>query len=542
MHPDDIQRVLDYHVSVLQRPGIHPPIEFRYRDREGQWRYLEAISNNLLADPEVSGIVVSARDITERKRYEDQLTRQAYYDTLTGLPNRALFMERLLDAMAERAGQPHTLAVLFVDLDRFKLINDSLGHGAGDELLRGVATRLSDCVDATDTVARFGGDEFTLLLKDVRDPDDAKHVGDRIVQAMRRPFDLEGQECYSGASVGVRLSRPPHATADELLRDADIALYQAKAAGKGRVVVFDQAMNENAIAQLGLESDLQRAVERGELRVYYQPIVALGSGAVVGAEALLRWQHPQRGLVPPSQFIPLAEETGLIIPIGQWVLEQACRQTRAWHDARGLDPASFVVSVNLSAKQFQQPGLTSQVARVLSDTGLDPAALKLEITESVLMLNAEHTIQTLLALRGLGVRLAIDDFGTGYSSLSYLRRFPVDTLKIDRSFVSSLTIDESAAAIVQAVDALARALKIDVTAEGIETPDQLARVERLLHGHAQGYYFSRPLTGESMEHLLSTGRGAPIAGTSGIGPMGDPRIIHLPFPGLAGGMDGRDVA
>jgi EAL domain-containing protein (putative c-di-GMP-specific phosphodiesterase class I) len=359
---------------------------------------------------------------------------------------------------------------------------------------------------------------------------------------MRRPFDLEGQECYSGASVGVRLSRPPHATADELLRDADIALYQAKAAGKGRVVVFDQAMNENAIAQLGLESDLQRAVERGELRVYYQPIVALGSGAVVGAEALLRWQHPQRGLVPPSQFIPLAEETGLIIPIGQWVLEQACRQTRAWHDARGLDPASFVVSVNLSAKQFQQPGLTSQVARVLSDTGLDPAALKLEITESVLMLNAEHTIQTLLALRGLGVRLAIDDFGTGYSSLSYLRRFPVDTLKIDRSFVSSLTIDESAAAIVQAVDALARALKIDVTAEGIETPDQLARVERLLHGHAQGYYFSRPLTGESMEHLLSTGRGAPIAGTSGIGPMGDPRIIHLPCPGLAGGMDGRDVA
>jgi diguanylate cyclase (GGDEF)-like protein len=385
-------------------------------------------------------------------------------------------------------------------------VNDSLGHAAGDALLLGIAQRLGAAVRPSDTVARLGGDEFALLIEDVGHPSEALRVAERVLEAVRRPIRVGGHELVMIASIGITLSTPATAygRADEPLRDGDIAMYQAKATGGGRAVLFDASMNAPARERLEMEADLHRALERGELRLVYQPEVDLATGAIVGVEALVRWQHPQRGLLGPGAFIALAEETGQIMAVGRWVLSEACRQLRAWQTAYPAG-APLVMSVNLSIRQCRQPDLVEQVAGILAEHDIDPPCLRLEITESVMMEDVEASIATLHALRELGVRLAIDDFGMGYSSLSYLHRLPAETLKIDRSFVSALGRDEGPASIIRAITALAQALKMDVTAEGIETREQLSQVRGMDCDRGQGFYFAQPLSSDALDKILRSG-------------------------------------
>jgi diguanylate cyclase (GGDEF)-like protein/PAS domain S-box-containing protein len=473
--------------------------EFRVQHSDGSWRHLEAICRDLRTEPEIRGLVLNARDVSERKLLERELAHRAYHDALTELPNRDLLLDRLGHALARSARSGQRTAVLFVDLDSFKIINDTLGHQAGDRLLVSVARRLRASVRAGDTAARMAGDEFILLLEDLSNADEAQVVAERFQLQLRTPIKLGDQQIVVNASIGIAWSDGTDgAIADELLRQAEVALFTAKHQGKGQITWFDESMTRTSLDRLALEADLQRALERGEFRVWYQPIVDLPSGRISGVEALLRWQHPERGLVPPDAFIRAAEETGLIVPIGRWVLREACVHARAWQDVCPL-----VVSVNLSARQFQHPGLIRDVAQALADSGLASAALKLEVTESVAMEAGAGTIQTFQALRGLGVRLAIDDFGTGYSSLAYLKRFPVDTLKIDRAFVNGVAEDQQDAAIVRSVVSLARTLGMRVTAEGIETPEQLRVLRSLGCDEGQGYLFQRPKPAEVMTALLS---------------------------------------
>ena len=453
----------------------------------------------------MGGIVLNARDISERKELEDRLAHQAFHDPLTGLANRALFVDRLGHALERAKRQDELLAVMFVDLDGFKVVNDSLGHEVGDRLLVTVGERLRAYSRATDTVARLGGDEFTLLLEDVIDVDGAARVAERIQNQLRVPVELDGHEVVVSASVGIALTAPGQHAADDLLRNADIALYRAKNRGKDRYEVFDTSMHEGALERLKLESDLRHAVERDEFRVYYQPKVLLKSGGIIGFEALVRWEHPERGLVSPAEFIPVAGETGLIVPIGRWVLERACRQVAGWAaESPGRSPrgTNLAVSVNLSARQFQQKNLAHDVRRILEETGLSPGSLILEITEGVVMDDAPLTSKVMSELKDLGVRLSIDDFGTGYSSLSYLKRFPADFLKIDRSFVDGLGRDPESEAIVSAMIGLSRDLGLEVVAEGIEDAHQLELLNRMGCELGQGYYFAKPLPPEEAVALL----------------------------------------
>jgi diguanylate cyclase (GGDEF)-like protein len=443
----------------------------------------------------------------ERQTFQQQLWRQAFHDPLTGLPNRALFRDRLEQALNRAERRMRSVAVLFLDIDNFKLVNDSLGHEQGDALLLTVAQRLQACLRAGDTAARLGGDEFTLLLEDISAVEDASRVADRVAAALRAPLVLDGQEVFPTASIGIALSTPRRSRPDSILRDADVAMYHAKAEGKDRSAVFDATMLEQAAERLTLEADLRRAVDRGELLVHYQPIVSMKDRAVVEVEALVRWQHPERGLVSPAEFIPVAEATGLIVPIGQQVLEQACRQAAAWQTRYPTEP-KLVVSVNLSARQFQHPDLLDDIRRAVGAAGLDPHCLKLEITESTVMQDAEAAVATMNELKSLGIQLAIDDFGTGYSSLGYLKRFPIDTLKIDRSFVSGLGQDAQDTAIVRSVLALARSLGLSVTAEGIETTGQEVQLAALDCDRGQGYLFARPLAATDVDAMLFAGRAA----------------------------------
>jgi diguanylate cyclase (GGDEF)-like protein/PAS domain S-box-containing protein len=472
--------------------------EFRIQHRDGTWRHIEAICRDLRAEPEIRGMVLNARDVSERKALESELAHRAYHDALTELPNRDMLLDRLGHALARSARSGQRTAVLFVDLDSFKIINDTLGHQAGDSLLVSVAQRLRASVRAGDTAARMAADEFILLLEDLSDIDEARHVAERFLTQLRTPIDLGDQSVVVSASIGIACSDGAEGIlADDLLRQAEVAVHAAKDQGKGQIAWFDGSMTRTSLDRLALEADLQRALENSEFRVWYQPIVDLPSGRLSGVEALLRWQHPTRGLVPPDKFIGAAEETGLIVPIGRWVLREACRQAKAWQTVWPL-----VVSVNLSARQFQHPGLLQDVATALTDSDLAPEMLKLEVTESVAMDAGVGTIQTFQALRGLGARLAIDDFGTGYSSLAYLKRFPVDTLKIDRSFVNGVAEDEQDAAIVRSVVALARTLGMRVTAEGIENTDQLEALRGLACDEGQGYLFARPGAAEAISALL----------------------------------------
>jgi diguanylate cyclase (GGDEF)-like protein len=443
-------------------------------------------------------------------RIRTQLTARRA-DPLTGLPNRLLFMDRLSQRIARSGTTADSgdFAVFFLDLDRFKVINDSLGHIAGDELLNAIARRLEQSLRCTDTIARFdadctlarlGGDEFTVLLAGVRSESDARAVAERLVAAVCKPIELAGREVAISASIGVVMGDPRYQRAEDMIRDADTAMYRAKALGKARCEIFDSSMLDAARERLLVESDLRRAIERQELRLCYQPIVALSGEHLSGFEALLRWQHPTRGLLPPDAFIPIAEETGLIVPIGQWVLREACGQMRAW-DLEFPDCADLIVNVNLSARQCLDPNLPGDVARVLLETGLQPSRLKLEITESLVLERSDAVIGILTGLRALGVQLGLDDFGMGYSALSYLPRLPVQTLKIDRSFVSGID-DAGNLEIVRAILALAAGLSMNVTAEGVETEGQLARLRDLSCEFGQGFYFDKPLTIDRVSDVL----------------------------------------
>jgi len=446
-------------------------------------------------------------DVTARRTLEAQLAHQAFNDALTGLPNRALFMNRLAQSLDAAAREQHTIGVIFLDLDRFKIINDSLGHVIGDQLLVAVGKRLQEVLRPGDTIARLGGDEFTLLLEGPVSVADAAGIAERICTVLEPPFVLNGQEIFTTASVGIALSQVGHEAPMNLLRDADIAMYRAKDKGVARYEVFDPSMNAYAVRRLELETRLRQAVEHNELTLHYQPVVSLASGEITGMEALVRWEYPGRGIIPPGEFIPLAEETGLILPIGHWVLEEACRQARRWQTSRAF-PAfdrHFSVNINLSAKQFGQPNLIAEVAAILRETGVDPDGITLEITESVMMDNAESTAHTLHKLKELGVRLAMDDFGTGYSSLSYLKRFPMDVLKIDKSFVDGLGEDDDNIAIVRAIISLGQALGVALVAEGVETAGQIAVLQSLGCEVGQGFYFAQPLPLDAARVIVTRG-------------------------------------
>jgi diguanylate cyclase (GGDEF)-like protein/PAS domain S-box-containing protein len=444
---------------------------------------------------------ILTRDITERRRAEEQLLHDAFHDSLTGLPNRALFMDHLKLAVNHcRRRKSYLFAVLFIDLDRFKVINDSLGHMVGDELLVAIARRLEVCLRDGDTIARLGGDEFTILLDGITDYGDAHRVAERVQEVLEQPFNLAGRELFVTASVGIKYSSGGDEQPEDLLRDADTAMYCAKALGKAQYQVFDARMHTHALTLLQIESDLRRAIDRQELQVYYQPIVSLEDGQIYGFEALVRWHHPKRGLILPSDFIPIAEETGLIIPIDRWVLKQACLQMCRWQEALPVT-RRMKISVNLSCKQFMQPTIVRQVLETLQDTGLDPSSLKLEITESVMMERGDYAMGVLEQLSKAGIELSLDDFGTGYSSLSYIHRFPVTALKIDQSFIKRIGGEENGE-IVRAVVTLARNLGLEVVAEGIETVMQLDQLKALGCEQGQGHYFSEPVSEESATEMI----------------------------------------
>jgi diguanylate cyclase (GGDEF)-like protein/PAS domain S-box-containing protein len=494
IHDADRERVKE-EIAAHQK-GLTPHFESEHRvlHKDGSVRWM--LSRGV-AVHDTSGNTLrmagSQTDITEGK----------VSDPLTGLPNRLLFIDRvgrLIKHLKRRKN--HMFAVLFMDLDGFKMINDSMGHLIGDQLLLGVAKRLGKCLRSTDTVARLGGDEFTVLLDDIKDPSDAKGAADRLMKALASPFLLGGKEVFTSVSIGIALSNPGYEQPEDILRDADTAMYRAKSLGKARYEVFDADMRAGMMARLQLEMDLRGAVERGEFRNFYQPIVALDSGEIVGFEALSRWQHPTRGLVGPNEFIPVAEETGLIRELGWRNLREACRQISEWR-AGSIANRHLTISVNLSAKQFSQPNLVEDIRKLLLELALPSEALKLEITESTVMADPSVAVEMLQQMKSLGIRLAIDDFGTGYSSLSYLHRFPLDTLKIDRSFISGMGDEGEGMEIARTILPMANSLRLDVVAEGVETVQQVALLQSLQCKYGQGYYFSRPLSAEGTAALLA---------------------------------------
>ena len=450
------------------------------------------------------GFAIVMRDITERRQAEERTAHEAAHDNLTGLPNRAFFIDHLKRAIARsKRHADYMFAVLFLDLDRFKNINDSLGHVIADQLLVEIGRKLEVALRPEDMVARFGGDEFVVFLDDIKAVSDATRVANRIHLELVSPFNIGGNEVFTSTSIGIALSLHGYDRPEDCLRDADTAMYRAKALGSARHEIFDKSMHDHAVALLKLETDLRRAVERGEFRVHYQPIVSLKTSRISGFEALLRWQHPARGLILPAEFIAVAEETGLIIPIGQWILGEACRQTRIWQEQIDADPP-LVISVNLSSKQFLQNDLIERINQMLLTTGFDARSLKLEITESVVMENAGEATARIGQLRDLGVKLYMDDFGTGYSSLSHLHRFPVGTLKIDRSFINQMSAPDENSEIVRTIVSLAHNLHMEVIAEGVETEEQLSHLKGLECEYGQGYYFSRPVDAESAGGLIAS--------------------------------------
>jgi diguanylate cyclase (GGDEF)-like protein/PAS domain S-box-containing protein len=484
--------------EVLQCALVH---------RDGTPHQFEVNCTNLLADEHVGGIVLNCRDISERKAFEEQLTHQAFHDPVTGLANRALFAERVRHAIARTRREHQSVAVVFLDLDDFKTINDSLGHAAGDEVLVEVAKRLATSIRASDTAARFGGDEFALLLEDIEGVQEAADTADRVLEALALPLPVAHKELSLRCSIGISVvSEGTPAGAEELIRDADAAMYRAKRDGKGSYRLFEPEMHEGVLARLELRTDLQRAIATEQLELYYQPVVRIHDGSITGVEALLRWRHPERGMIAPDQFIPLAEETGLIVPIGRWVLREGCRHARRMRDALPPD-AGLTMSINLSVKQLQHSDVIADVRDAVEEAGIDPSALTLEITETVLMADTDLAVARLRELKALGVNLALDDFGTGYSSLSYLSRFPVDILKMDRSFLCDGATPEMSG-LASAVLALGTTLKLDVVAEGIEQAEQWTSLRDLGCEFGQGFFFARPMNAEAaLEHLATANLG-----------------------------------
>jgi diguanylate cyclase (GGDEF)-like protein/PAS domain S-box-containing protein len=531
VHPDDIGDVKAKLTLHLEGAVPHFQNEHRMLHKDGSYRWM--LSRGLRVGDEKgkpARMAGSQTDVTDRRRAEDQLRYDAFHDGLTNLPNRALLMDRLKHAIDfEKRRREYSFVVLFLDFDEFKVINDSLGHVMGDRLLIAIADRLRSCMRPGDTVARMGGDEFVILLDDIEDLKDPARVANRLHQVLALPFKITApdgvlHEVFTTTSIGIALSTTGYDRPEDILRDADIAMYRAKSTGRGSHAIFDEAMHARALEALRLETDLRSALQtprRGEesFHVYYQPIISLQSGCIAGFEALARWHHPERGLVHPGGFIKLAEDTGLIVPIDQWMLTAACRQIQIWEERYGAryrelqaaqgDPDScplpLSVSVNLSGKQFSQADMVDQIKCILQQTGVDPRCLKLEITEGVLMESAETAAEMLLQLKQLGLRLSIDDFGTGYSSLSYLHRFPLDTLKVDRSFVSRMGTQGENSEIVHTIIALAHNLKMDVVAEGVETREQLSRLRStLMCDYGQGYLFAKPLALDDATELLES--------------------------------------
>ncbi len=490
--------------KIFSEKFVTNEIELRKVHKDGSVLW-ERQRSQLLFDKDGTPIELRmiCRDITQRKQVEEQLLQNAFHDALTGLPNRALFMDRLGQAVEyTKRHEDYLFAVLFLDLDRFKVINDSLGHLRGDQLLIGIARKLKACARSTDTIARLGGDEFTILLEDIEDVTDAIRVANRVQEELTLPFELDSQEVFTSASIGITLSTTGYNQPEDLLRDADIAMYRAKNQGSARYEIFNPDMHARAVARLQLETDLRLAIEQMEFSLKYQPIVSLETGRVIGFEGLIRWQHPQYGLILPGEFIPAAEETGLITRICQWVIRTGCGQLRQWQLQFPTTPL-LTISLNLSSKQFTQLNLINQINQILQETGLDASGLRLELTEGVIMEGAESATATLLQLRNLGLKLSIDDFGTGYSSLSRLLHFPINELKIDHSFVSQIGIDEGKSAIVETIVTLAHKLGVDVTAEGVETKEQLAHLRALKCEYGQGNFFSQPLDTEAAEALIA---------------------------------------
>ena len=537
VHPDDCGAIAQTLHKAIENPKrSQSPLEYRVRHRNGSWCYVEAVATNLLHDPAVKGIVINCHDITQRKLAEAQLLHDAFHDGLTGLANRALFTDRLEHALTlAKRRKDYLFAVLFLDLDRFKVVNDSLGHAIGDQLLIAIARRLETCLRAGDTVARLGGDEFVLLLEDIDGVNEATSIVNRLQKTISFPIVLDGHEVFITASIGIALSSAEYVEPINLLRDADTAMYRAKELGRARHEVFNSSMHAHALKLLQLENDLRRAIESikdpareedspqspqfspsglppisasPQFIIHYQPIVSIANNTITGFEALVRWQHPERGLVSPNEFIPIAEETGLIVPLGRWVLRTSCQQIREWQQLFQNNPP-LSVSVNLSVKQFSQPDLIEYIDRVLEESHLDGNSLKLEITESVLIENSESVTAMLVQLRTRNIHLCIDDFGTGYSSLSYLHRFPTNTLKIDRSFVSRIGgnfdlgkggIDPTE--IVRSIVTLSHNLGMDVVAEGVEEASQLSILKGLKCEYAQGFFFSKPVDSQTAAVLI----------------------------------------
>jgi diguanylate cyclase (GGDEF)-like protein/PAS domain S-box-containing protein len=508
-HPDDLPTALSNIGQLLKGKVQVSQMEKRYIHKSGHEVWVHW-SVSLVRDQYIKSahLIFQIQDITDRKLAEQQLHHDAFHDALTGLPNRALFMDHLKLAIARsRRNATTKFAVLYLDLDRFKIINDSLGHTIGDQLLVGIADRLKKNLRPGDTVARLGGDEFTVLVEDIEDESESVQVAERIQKELSIPFNLSSREVFTTVSMGIAPSSTGYERAEDILRDADTAMYRAKSNGKARYEIFDKAMHARAINLLQMETDMRRALDREEFLLHYQPIVALDNFRLRGFEALVRWQHPERGFISPMDFIPVAEETGMIVPLGEWVMREACKQMQRWQRIFPVDPPLFI-SVNLSSKQFSQNTLISSFAMILQETGVKPQTVKLEITESVVMENIDTATDMLRQLRGLGVQLAIDDFGTGYSSLSYLHRFPIDTLKIDRSFVTRMSENNENTEIVRTIIVLAQNLGMDVVAEGVETNEQLVLLQKLGCENGQGYFFSKPVNADGAEKIIFETYGA----------------------------------
>ncbi len=505
IHPADSEQVEQEIRKHLEGSSTHFENEHRVMHKNGSYRWMLTRGIAVREDDGTpTRMAGSQTDISLRKRAEEQLVRDAFYDVLTGLPNRALFMDRLGHALKrlKRLMDGYGFAVLFLDLDRFKIINDSLGHMTGDALLVETARRLEKCVRPGDTVARLGGDEFVILFDDVRDAESARFIAERVQSAISTPFYVNSCEVFSSASIGIALSSQEYDRPEDILRDADITMYRAKALGKARVEVFDPSMRAHAVSLLHMETDLRRALERDEFRVYYQPIVALGTDSVMSLEALIRWQHPHQGLISPEEFIPLAEETGLIVPVGEWVLRKVCADIKQW---QGDGSRQIRVAVNISPVQLRRPGFVKSVIGILDEFKISGGCLGMEITENVLLDKGTATVEMLNELKELGIQIILDDFGTGYSSLSYLQHLPIDILKIDRSFVAKLTRDDEQVRIIETIILLGRNLGIDVVAEGIETDEQLKRLRSINCDQGQGFLFSRPIEGEGVRGMIQTG-------------------------------------
>jgi diguanylate cyclase (GGDEF)-like protein/PAS domain S-box-containing protein len=495
IHPKDLARTREAFANLLKGEAPKIPVEFRFRHAKGHWIYLEALGNNLLDHPGIRGVVITSRDVSERKKAEKRDQYLSQHDGLTGLPNRLLMQDRLRQAIVQARRAGGAVAVMFVDLDRFKTVNDSYGRVIGDALLKQVAQRFRNCLRDTDTVARLGGDEFTIMLPDAGNAQVVGEVAQRILTELTRPFE---QDMYVSASIGISLFPRDGSDADQLLRHADRAMYSAKDSGPNTYRYFTEDLNQDAHEKVMLESGLRRAIKGGELRLFYQPKIDLVTNRVIGAESLARWQHPSLGLISAAKFIPVAEESGLIVELGEWVLRAACEQLRSWQ-RQGL---ALPVAVNVSARQFHHGNLADLVMAVISDWQVDPRLIEIELTESTIMQHTQASISTLERLKSYGISIAIDDFGTGYSSLSYLKRLPLDILKIDPSFVRDITTDRNDEAIVRAIIGLARSLGKKVTAEGVEEDAQLSFLNAYGCNFGQGFLFGRPTSPEAFADLV----------------------------------------